>query len=153
MTTDVTIVTTEAELLAALRRPTVFASPTMPGLPGNLCTVDGCEKRHQARGWCWTHYRRWRSHGDPATVRTLQPCGTKAAYLRHRYHDEPVCDLCAVHTPKKRNLQPHGTTAAHQQHRLRGEPVCDLCRDFNRWRFRTAMRLGLAEIKRRGLTP
>lgn len=27
-------------------------------------------------------------------TRQLQPCGTVAASQRHRYHGEPVCDLC-----------------------------------------------------------
>lgn len=26
--------------------------------------------------------------------RTLQPCGTEAAYNRHRYHDEEPCGPC-----------------------------------------------------------
>lgn len=28
------------------------------------------------------------------TPRTPQPCGTKAAYQRHRYKGEPACDAC-----------------------------------------------------------
>jgi hypothetical protein len=34
------------------------------------CSIDGCEERHEARGWCNMHYRRWRAHGDPLRVRT-----------------------------------------------------------------------------------
>ena len=30
------------------------------------CEMDGCGKRHYARGWCNMHYMRWRSHGDPS---------------------------------------------------------------------------------------
>lgn len=28
------------------------------------CTIEGCEKRINARGWCNTHYERWRRHGS-----------------------------------------------------------------------------------------
>jgi hypothetical protein len=28
------------------------------------CSVDGCEGRPHARGWCDTHYRRWRRKGS-----------------------------------------------------------------------------------------
>lgn len=37
------------------------------------CTIDGCERAHIARGWCTTHYMRWRMHGDPnaGAIRTL----------------------------------------------------------------------------------
>ena len=29
------------------------------------CSVDGCGKRHYCRGWCESHYQRWRKNGDP----------------------------------------------------------------------------------------
>ena len=29
------------------------------------CSIEGCERRHSARGWCHTHYVRWRRSGDP----------------------------------------------------------------------------------------
>ena len=29
------------------------------------CNVEGCEKRHEARGFCKMHWKRWRKHGDP----------------------------------------------------------------------------------------
>lgn len=29
------------------------------------CTINGCGNRYEARGWCRTHYMRWRRHGDP----------------------------------------------------------------------------------------
>lgn len=32
------------------------------------CVIEGCGKRHLARGWCSMHYSRWRNHGDALTV-------------------------------------------------------------------------------------
>lgn len=29
-----------------------------------VCTVDGCEGRHRARGLCGKHYQRWTTYGD-----------------------------------------------------------------------------------------
>lgn len=29
-----------------------------------LCSVDGCTRKAQSRGWCQTHYMRWYTHGD-----------------------------------------------------------------------------------------
>lgn len=35
------------------------------------CSIDQCEKLARKRGWCATHYGRWRRKGDPeARVRT-----------------------------------------------------------------------------------
>lgn len=33
-----------------------------------VCTVPGCDLPCNARGWCSTHYHRWRRHGDPLAV-------------------------------------------------------------------------------------
>ena len=38
------------------------------------CSVDGCDRRYRARGFCNLHYLRWRRHGDPLTVRTRPKC-------------------------------------------------------------------------------
>jgi hypothetical protein len=32
--------------------------------PPRLCTVDGCGKKHKARGYCATHWRRLRTNGE-----------------------------------------------------------------------------------------
>ncbi len=32
------------------------------------CTIDECNKPHEARGWCVNHYAKWRRHGDPLGV-------------------------------------------------------------------------------------
>jgi hypothetical protein len=32
---------------------------------GKACSVDGCEGRFLARGWCRKHYQRWHKTGDP----------------------------------------------------------------------------------------
>ncbi len=30
-----------------------------------VCTIDGCDNKHEARGWCVMHYRCWRRNGSP----------------------------------------------------------------------------------------
>ena len=33
--------------------------------PKRDCSISQCGKPHLSRGWCSTHYSRWRIHGDP----------------------------------------------------------------------------------------
>ena len=36
-----------------------------------LCSIENCEKVAHARGWCGTHYRRWKKYSDP--LKMLRP--------------------------------------------------------------------------------
>ncbi len=33
-----------------------------------LCSIEGCEKPQDCRGWCRMHYHRYQRHGDPLIV-------------------------------------------------------------------------------------
>lgn len=39
----------------------------MPALKHTHCTIDGCNNRHEARGYCSKHYKRWQVHGNVET--------------------------------------------------------------------------------------
>lgn len=32
-------------------------------MPDATCSIDGCNRRAKARGWCMKHYKRWYNHG------------------------------------------------------------------------------------------
>lgn len=38
-----------------------------------ICSVDGCGKKVLGRGWCSTHYNRWRKHGDVQPDKPINP--------------------------------------------------------------------------------
>lgn len=40
---------------------------TMP--KDTLCSIDGCGKPAKGRGWCASHWWRWRNHGDPLALK------------------------------------------------------------------------------------
>lgn len=43
-----------------------------------ICSIDGCDKFCFGRGWCQSHYARWRRHGDPL-VRGNRACPAGAS--------------------------------------------------------------------------
>jgi hypothetical protein len=41
-----------------------------------VCTIAGCGKQHDAKGYCKVHYRRWKRLGDPLAALTLAKAGS-----------------------------------------------------------------------------
>lgn len=52
------------------------------------CSYPGCDRPHEARGWCHTHYARWKRHGN------VNPRGVKnigrAEYMWSRFVKDSV---------------------------------------------------------------
>jgi hypothetical protein len=89
-----------------------------------------------------TVYRILARHQNPRpklNPRKVMPCGTNAAYQRHRRKGEYPCPKCleahaadvALYSKPKpkstRKLAPCGTHAAYKRHRKNGEEACFRC--------------------------
>lgn len=48
-----------------------------------LCSGIGCKKSAIARGFCSTHWRRWRTHGDPEKTLSKTGCSEKDCLGKH----------------------------------------------------------------------
>jgi hypothetical protein len=91
------------------------------------CSIAGCSNAALARGWCDMHYRRWRAHGDPATL--LKKKSPNGELLR--FYRESVVpyegDECLL-WPYGRNDSGYG----HFQYQGRGQIVSRvLCEEAN----------------------
>jgi hypothetical protein len=93
---------------------------------GSICSIAGCGKRVMGRGWCATHYQRWKFHGDPVYERPKQPsvctvdgCGQPSFtrgycgghYRRDLRYGDP---LAGIASPKFRG--PEGRKQYRQMH-------------------------------------
>lgn len=68
-----------------------------------VCSVEGCTQPVNARGWCSTHYSRWRKGGDPLVAnKPVRPlCKAPGCSRPHNSHG-----YCTTHYQR---LQKFGT--------------------------------------------
>lgn len=71
--------------------PTAPAQTHEPHRSTRQCSVEGCERKHRARGWCDTHYRRWKRHGHPFAALKIRVGKTTNDFTdaHDRWCDEP----------------------------------------------------------------
>lgn len=46
-------------------------------MDNRTCSIDGCGKPHQAKGWCGKHYQSWQKYGDPLATTRDQPANRR----------------------------------------------------------------------------
>lgn len=110
------------------------------------CSIDDCDRPAQGRGWCKTHWLRWRKHGDPNYVRvrtrsrcTVAECDSLSYargfcskhYHRARKSGDPL--VVGDHYPGRPRLDRPGYAAAHKRvMRARGKASEFSCVDCGR---------------------
>ena len=52
---------------------------------GEVCSISGCTRPRSSRGWCNTHYERWRRNGDLIVRTTDAPDGTRRIIKQNGY--------------------------------------------------------------------
>jgi len=97
-----------------------------------ICLIDGCAKKVMSRGWCSTHYQRWKFHGDPAydpkakyegiceadgcDEKKFQRGFCRPHYFRWRRHGDPLeGNASRIYTKETRKLYLHQHYLANKQ--------------------------------------
>ena len=80
-----------------------------------ICSIEGCGKPHNAKGFCFKHYHRFRKNGDPLVVRYEKAAGQVCSIEGCR---KPVRakSLCNMHYRRSRSGSSNMTAG-----RIRGE--------------------------------
>jgi len=114
------------------------------------CAVNGCGRTAKARGYCKSHYNRWKRDGDPGEVFTPRGPnprhGTKTGYDARRCR----CDECRAWKRENGRLQrarrkaamlagsadvPHGTAHGYSKWSCRCEPCKQVAAEYQKsWR-------------------
>lgn len=81
------------------------------------CGINGCTKRRLARGWCSTHYSRWRKHGSPLKGERWAPIGCDVEDCGQPHHSRGWCNA------HYRRWLKHGDPSGPPQ---RERPVCSI---------------------------
>lgn len=90
------------------------------------CAIKGCARRAAKRGWCDTHYQRWRNTGDPTT-----PAKYPRAAVGGRCQ---VCDDPRLMPKSRRYCSPNCAVLASRARRgdaraIQRTATCVLCDD------------------------
>lgn len=80
------------------------------------CSVEGCGAPHDAKGYCHSHYKRWKLHGNPLIVK-VGPRGSgwrdRKGYQYHTVNGKSKLEHIAVAEKALGRLLPPGVVIHH----------------------------------------
>lgn len=79
-----------------------------------VCTIAGCGQPHDAKGFCRSHYKRWRLHGDPLMVKLARGTAwTEKGYVLNTINGKSVREHRVVAERVLGRPLPHGAVVHH----------------------------------------
>lgn len=112
---------------------------------GTKCSVEGCERGVAARGWCATHYYRWKRTGNIRASDSIDP---KHAWRKDIQQPGVECAVQGC----DRNAVTRGWCGKHYQRwREYGDPEAPMRRGASGSGYRGLNKDGYVVLKLRGL--
>ena len=88
-----------------------------------LCSVEGCGKPRKSRGWCSTHYERWRRNGDPLVARVYGGAGCSVDGCANPHEARGWCQMHLQRWIKSGSLAAPVRAVGEMHHRWRGKSI------------------------------
>jgi len=90
-----------------------------------ICSIDGCGRAHNAKGFCSLHYERFLRYGDPLFVQKNRPPNYKVVSCSVEGCCTPIFSkgLCRVHAEKLRKFGNVDAVSALTPRFLDGKPI------------------------------
>lgn len=86
----------------------------------DTCSLDGCGRPAEARGWCNAHYLRWRSKGDPGTVEVRQRATGRICSIEGCERKHCAQGLCNTHLARLRRTGQTGAAGVEPRNPAAG---------------------------------
>lgn len=74
-----------------------------------ICSVDGCDNAHNARGFCPMHYQRWKNHGSPLWEPPVKPTTCSVDGCLKASAKRGYCNMHYIRWRTKGDVGPAGT--------------------------------------------
>lgn len=91
------------------------------------CSIEGCERKRHARGYCANHYARWRYYGDASKGRDRTRLGEPLRWIsEHAYYQGDDC----IVWPFERTQHGYGSVKHNGKRRVASRVMCEVAHGY-----------------------
>lgn len=102
-------------------------TPSKPRRPVRFCDVEGCGRKHYAKGYCRRHNAEWKRHGEVVTTTFDLLRGPADEYDCVRCGQPAWLWTCNHQDPEEQQQRAAGLPATHSRQHRYYDPLCARC--------------------------